>query len=115
MTGFDSSLTKCPKCNSIHRPRVNRVNWSFIHLFLIFLFSGISLPILASILDRVFDPESIVYVVFVLFTAHYFGIIFWSYADANQRRKSGCLVALLVTFMPIMGLILWLIFRPALN
>lgn len=39
--------------------------------------------------------------------------IFWAYADAEQRGKPGCLVALLVMFFswPI-GLIMWIVFRP---
>jgi len=39
--------------------------------------------------------------------------VIWAYADAEDRGKSGCLVALLVIFLawPI-GLLIWLIFRP---
>ncbi len=42
----------------------------------------------------------------------YFYIIFGTCADANKRGKPGCLVTFLVASMPIMGLIMWLIFRP---
>lgn len=39
--------------------------------------------------------------------------IIWSYGDAEDRGKSGCLVALMVGLLtwPV-GLIIWLIFRP---
>jgi DNA-directed RNA polymerase subunit RPC12/RpoP len=37
----------------------------------------------------------------------------WAFADAQERSKSGCLVALLVAFLcwPL-GLIVWLVCRP---
>jgi len=40
--------------------------------------------------------------------------IIWAYKDANERGKSGCLVALLVFLLswPV-GLVIWRIFRPA--
>jgi hypothetical protein len=39
--------------------------------------------------------------------------VIWSYADAERRGKSGCLVALLVCLFPWpLGWIIWLIFRP---
>ncbi len=43
----------------------------------------------------------------------YVGSIIWAYSDAEERGKSGCLVALLVIFLtwPV-GLIAWLVFRP---
>jgi hypothetical protein len=53
----------------------------------------------------------------LLFALIPFGLFVWSvvwaYSDAEQRGKSGCLVALLVMFMswPV-GLIAWIIFRP---
>jgi hypothetical protein len=39
--------------------------------------------------------------------------IMWAFSDAEDRGKSGCLVAILVAFLswPI-GLVAWLIFRP---
>ncbi len=39
--------------------------------------------------------------------------IIWAYGDAEDRGKSGCLVALLVALLswPV-GLIMWLVFRP---
>ena len=45
----------------------------------------------------------------------YFGIICWSYVDADRRGKPGILVALLVAIALLLGLILWLIFRPPIN
>ena len=43
----------------------------------------------------------------------YIGTVIWSFADARQRGKSGCLVALLVLLLvwPV-GLIIWLLIRP---
>lgn len=39
--------------------------------------------------------------------------LFWAYRDAEQRGKSGCLVALLVFLLtwPV-GLIIWILIRP---
>jgi hypothetical protein len=39
--------------------------------------------------------------------------IMWAFSDAENRGKSGCLVAILVAFLswPI-GFVAWLIFRP---
>jgi hypothetical protein len=39
--------------------------------------------------------------------------IMWAFNDAEDRGKSGCLVAILVAFLswPI-GLVAWFIFRP---
>jgi hypothetical protein len=43
----------------------------------------------------------------------YIGSIIWAYGDAEERGKSGCLVALLVFLAtwPV-GLIIWLLIRP---
>jgi hypothetical protein len=55
---------------------------------------------------------------FLAFWSFCFAVVFvatilWSFADAENRGKSGCLVSLLVAMFswPI-GLLLWLIFRP---
>jgi hypothetical protein len=48
----------------------------------------------------------------LLLTAVFIGSLIWAYADAEQRNKSGCLVALLVFFFWPIGLLIWLIFRP---
>jgi hypothetical protein len=39
--------------------------------------------------------------------------IFWAYHDAEERGKSGCLVAIMIAFLswPI-SLIVWLLIRP---
>jgi hypothetical protein len=39
--------------------------------------------------------------------------VFWSYKDANERGKSGWLVALMVFLVSWpAGLLIWLVFRP---
>jgi hypothetical protein len=50
----------------------------------------------------------------VLVAVAYIGSIGWAFQDAEARGKSGWLVALIVAVLswPI-GLILWLVFRPA--
>jgi hypothetical protein len=47
-----------------------------------------------------------------LFYIYIYSII-WAYGDAENRGKSGCLVALLVLLVtwPV-GLIIWLLIRP---
>ena len=47
------------------------------------------------------------------FLAVYVYSVVWAYSDAEQRGKSGCLVALLVFLLtwPV-GLIIWLLIRP---
>jgi hypothetical protein len=54
-------------------------------------------------------PEVLIIVLFLFFLWS----VVYSYTDAVQRGKSGCLVALLVALLswPI-GLIVWLVFRP---
>jgi len=54
-------------------------------------------------------PEILIIVLFLFFLWS----VVYSYTDAVQRGKSGCLVALLVALLswPI-GLIVWLVFRP---
>jgi hypothetical protein len=48
----------------------------------------------------------------VLFLIYLYSII-WSYADAEERGKPGCLVALVVALLSWpLGLILWVVFRP---
>ena len=43
----------------------------------------------------------------------YIWSIVWSYADAEKRGKSGCLVALLVGLVSWpLGLVIWLVARP---
>lgn len=47
------------------------------------------------------------------FLVVYLGSIIWAYQDAQQRGKSGCLVALLVSlFSWPFGLLIWFVFRP---
>ncbi len=60
------------------------------------------------------DAMDIVAVIAILvFLGLYVYSIFWATADAEARGKSGCLVALLVTFLSwLLGLLLWVIFRP---
>lgn len=44
----------------------------------------------------------------------YIWSIFWSYKDAERRRRPGLLVALLVALAAWpLGLIIWLIIRPS--
>jgi small-conductance mechanosensitive channel len=43
----------------------------------------------------------------------YVGCILWVWGDADRRGKPGFLVALLVASMPWLGLLLWIIARPA--
>jgi len=41
------------------------------------------------------------------------GSVVWAYKDANERGKSGWLVALMVFFVSWpAGLLIWLVFRP---
>ena len=57
---------------------------------------------------------SLVGVIFLLlFAVLYVWTIVWAYSDAENRGKSGCLVALLVMLLswPI-GLLAWVVFRP---
>lgn len=43
------------------------------------------------------------------------GSFFWAVGDAEKRGKSGCLVALLFFLLPWpVGLVIWLLVRPAL-
>jgi apolipoprotein N-acyltransferase len=53
-------------------------------------------------------------ILFLLLFGLFIWSIIWSYSDAEERGKSGCLVALLVALLswPI-GLIVWLVFRPS--
>ena len=48
-------------------------------------------------------------IVFVI----YIGSVIWAFGDAQNRGKSGCLVALLVLLLvwPV-GLIIWVLIRP---
>jgi hypothetical protein len=49
----------------------------------------------------------------IVIVPFYLGSVFWAFGDARARRKSGCLVAILVAFLSWpLGLIAWLIFRP---
>ena len=43
----------------------------------------------------------------------YIGSVIWAFSDAQNRGKSGCLVALLVLLLvwPV-GLVIWLLIRP---
>ena len=43
----------------------------------------------------------------------YLGGIVWAAVDASARGRSGCLVGLLVLFTGPLGLILYLLLRPA--
>jgi hypothetical protein len=50
--------------------------------------------------------------VFFLLVLYILSIV-WAYGDAEDRGKSGCLVVLLVMFLPWpIGLIAWFVFRP---
>jgi hypothetical protein len=47
-----------------------------------------------------------------IFALYVYSII-WSYGDAEQRGKSGCLVALLVALLSWpLGLLVWVVLRP---
>lgn len=51
-------------------------------------------------------------IIFVGFILYIWSII-WAYRDAEQRRRSGLLIAILVAFVPWpLGLIIWLFIRP---
>ena len=123
-TGFDSNLGRCPKCNSVYDPGAKKVNWSFRLNFSFFFFLGIwllaiGLPLLAIALPQ-FVGTILSFALEFRFTTSiaillYFGIICWSYADANKRGKPGILVAFLIAIAPIFGLLLWLIFRPSID
>ena len=59
----------------------------------------------------------ILMVVLGLVSLAFFGVyiwsVIWSYADAEKRGKSGCLVALLVAFASWpLGLLIWFVARP---
>jgi hypothetical protein len=52
-------------------------------------------------------------IVFVVIVGIYVCSIGWVYHDANNRGKSGCLVALIVMFLSWpFSLIAWVVFRP---
>lgn len=52
-------------------------------------------------------------IIALFFFVIHIGVLIWVYSDAERRGKSGCLVMLLVFFLPFpAGLIAWLIFRP---
>ena len=84
---------------------------------------AIGLPLLAVMLfqftnDRFSSNTSIfesISVVDAAIVTLYIGIICWSYADANKRGKPGILVAFLIAIAPVLGLILWVIFRLPVN
>lgn len=134
-TGFDSDLGRCPKCNSVYDSGKKRVNFSFIN-FSFFFFLGVwllavGLPLLAISIPQfignilllvlsfalsILEFSSISLAIFsAVFLASYFGIALWVCSDAQRRGKAGILVALLVLITPVLGLILWLIFRPPVN
>lgn len=49
----------------------------------------------------------------VLLVVPYVWSVVCAYGDANRRGKPGLLVALLVLSLWPMGLLIWLLFRPA--
>lgn len=128
MTGFDSSLERCPKCNSIYshgKERVYRFNLVYFLFFSLVLIVALPVSMLIilqavksivraipHILSISIGSISTGSIFIFLIWGLYFYTIFWSYLDANKRGKPGCLVAFLVAAMPIMGSIMWLIFRP---
>ena len=125
MTGFDSNLERCPKCNAVYRPKEKRgyrFNLAYVLFFLLVLV--VALPVSGFIIVSAFESVldaiaaiayislSVTPIFYFLIFGLYFYTIFWSYSDANKRGKPGCLVAFLIATTPIMGLIMWLIFRP---
>lgn len=51
--------------------------------------------------------------VLAVFFAVYVGTIIWGYQDAEERGKSGCLVALLIALLSWpLSILLWIVFRP---
>lgn len=58
-------------------------------------------------------PHTMFVLILLGFAIVYIYSIIWAYGDAEDRGKSGCLVALLVLLLswPV-GLIAWLVFRP---
>lgn len=94
---------------------------SYFFFFSAFFCLGLCLPLLQGLAlltsEQKVDPEELVDIaataIFLgLCSGFYFGSIAWSMSDATKRGKFGCLVGLMVAFMPIMGLFLWLVFRP---
>jgi len=50
----------------------------------------------------------------ILYCLIYVGSVIWAFVDAQNRGKSGCLVAVLVLILPWpVGLIVWLLIRPS--
>ena len=95
---------------------------SFKNYFFFFFCLGLCFPLLQGLAlltsEQKADPEvlkaiAVNAIILSLFSGFYFGSVFWSISDANKRGKSGCLVGLMIAVMPIMGLILWLVFRPS--
>lgn len=110
-TGFDIEVREnCPACGtywSSYRRRGasvgNGLAWSLSVPFLI----GLGL----SLILRTADAFALGLLASVF--CFYLWSIFWAYADANARSKSGCLVAVLVALLSWpLGLILWIVFRP---
>ena len=69
----------------------------------------------STIMEDLFAGIGIIGIVLgVVLLILYIWSIVWAYKDANRRGKPGWLVAIMVALLswPI-GLILWLVFRPA--
>lgn len=54
-------------------------------------------------------------VIFIVFVAVLISSVGWAARDASKRGKSGCLVGLLVFITWPIGLLFWLIVRPAIE
>jgi len=67
------------------------------------------------ILDNSFQPLNILYILFVaLILTALIGSLFWAVNDAEKRGRSGCVILLLFFLLPWpVGLIIWLLIRPA--
>jgi len=48
----------------------------------------------------------------LLFLIVHIYCVVWAYRDAERRGKPGTLVALMVFVAPLLGVLLWIIFRP---
>jgi hypothetical protein len=53
-----------------------------------------------------------IFIALVVFVLYIWSII-WAYRDAERRRRSGILIALMVAFFWPLGWILWLLIRPS--
>lgn len=48
----------------------------------------------------------------LLFLIVHIYCVVWAFRDAERRGKPGILVALMVLVAPLLGVLLWIVFRP---